>query len=188
MQSRPFEERVLGGGIVIELLAAGWATSDLYRHSLPNSGFDWMRHCASKVAFNTHMVPSDTLYMEYRIEEICRSRGRTGEAIITVDVHTENKDSVVCCAAPYERCSIGPNQRTRTDPWACNSTTLCSFLGASPCLNQTPGIPTSPFVSAAHIGDSLCLTLNRDRRGATWKFFLELLCQKPPRPNGQLWP
>src|ERR1700678_1133827 len=31
MQTRPFGERILGGGMLIGLLAAGWANADLYR-------------------------------------------------------------------------------------------------------------------------------------------------------------
>src|ERR1700691_6431798 len=30
MQTRPYGERILGGGMLIGLLAAGWASSDLY--------------------------------------------------------------------------------------------------------------------------------------------------------------
>jgi acyl dehydratase len=97
MQSRPFGERVLGGGIVIGLLAAGWAASDLYRQLVAEFGIRWTAALGVESRFQHHIIPGDTLYMEYRIEAVRPSRSRTGQAIMTVGMHTENQDAVVCC-------------------------------------------------------------------------------------------
>ena len=41
MQTRPFGERILGGGMLICLLATGWAESDLYRRLVSHYGVRW---------------------------------------------------------------------------------------------------------------------------------------------------
>jgi acyl dehydratase len=98
MQTRPFGERILGGGMLICLLATGWAESDLYRRLVSEYGVRWTAALGVEGRFLAPFYPGDTLYIVHTIEDIRVSKSRPGQAIMTVDMKGEKQDGVVSCS------------------------------------------------------------------------------------------
>ena len=84
MQTRPYGERILGGGMLIGLLAAGWASADLYRQLVSDYGVRWTAALGVEGRFLAPFFPGDTLYVVYTIDHIRASKSRPGQAIMTV--------------------------------------------------------------------------------------------------------
>ena len=97
MQTRPFGERILGGGMLIGLLAAGWASADLYRQLVSDYGVRWTAALGVEGRFLAPFFPGDTLYVVYTIDHIRASKSRPGQAIMTVGMKGEKQDGVVSC-------------------------------------------------------------------------------------------
>jgi acyl dehydratase len=113
MQSRPFGERILGGGIVLGLLAAGWAGSDLYRQLISDFGVRWTAALNIEGSFKKYIQPGDTLYMVYSIDDVRVSSTRPGQSIMTVGMRGENQHEEVCCLgtlkAMFDRPGLSSN-------------------------------------------------------------------------------
>jgi acyl dehydratase len=97
MQSHPYGERILGGGIIIGLLAAGWAGSDLYRRLVSDYGVRWTAALGIEGTFEKPFYPGDTLYIVHTIEHVRTSASRPGQAIMTIGMRGENQIAEVCC-------------------------------------------------------------------------------------------
>jgi acyl dehydratase len=97
MQSHPFGERILGGGVIIGLLAAGWAVSDLYRVLVSDYGVRWTAALGIEGRFEKPFFPGDTLYVVHRIDAVRVSASRPGQAIMTVGMRGENQHGDACC-------------------------------------------------------------------------------------------
>lgn len=97
MQSHPFGERILGGGIILGLLAAGWSVSDLYRALVSDYGVRWTAALGIEGRFERPLFPGDTLYMVYRIEDVRASASRPGHGIMTIGMQGENQHGDQCC-------------------------------------------------------------------------------------------
>lgn len=98
MQTRPYGERILGGGMLICLLAAGWAESDLYRRLVSDYGVRWTAALGVEGKFLAPFFPGDTLYIVHSIDDIRISRSRPGQAIMSVGMKGEKQDGVVSCS------------------------------------------------------------------------------------------
>ena len=103
MESRPYGERILGGGILIGLLAAGWSTSDLYRRLVADYGVRWTAALGVEGRFKSPFYPGDTLYMVHRVDDVRASGTRPGQAIMTVGMSGENQHGDTCCVGVFER-------------------------------------------------------------------------------------
>jgi acyl dehydratase len=98
MQSTEYGERILGGGMLIGLLAAGWAGSDLYRRLVSDYGVRWTAALGVDGNFLNPFFPGDTLYIVHSVNDIRVSKTRAGQAIMSVGMSGENQDGVICCA------------------------------------------------------------------------------------------
>lgn len=102
MQTRPYGERILGGGMLIGLLAAGWASSDLYRQLVSDYGVRWTAALGVEGRFLAPFYPGDTLYIVHSIDHIRVSKSRPEQAIMSVGMKGENQDGVVCCSGTLQ--------------------------------------------------------------------------------------
>jgi acyl dehydratase len=97
MQTRPYGERILGGGMLIGLLAASFASSDLYRQLVSDYGMRWIGGLGIEGNFLAPFYPGDTLYGVHSIDHIRVSKSRPDKAIMFVGMKGEKQDDVVCC-------------------------------------------------------------------------------------------
>jgi acyl dehydratase len=110
MQSTDFGERILGGGIVIGLLAAGWATSDLYRELVVDHGVRWTAALGIEGRFLHPLFPGDTLYIVHSVDDVRASGSRPGQGIMSVGMQGENQDGEICCVGTLRAMFDRPGQ------------------------------------------------------------------------------
>ena len=94
MQTRPYGERILGGGMLIGLLAASFASSDLYRQLVSDYGMRWIGGLGIEGNFLAPFYPGDTLYGVHSIDHIRVSKSRPDKAIMFVGMKGEKQDDV----------------------------------------------------------------------------------------------
>ncbi len=120
MQSHPFGERILGGGVIIGLLAAGWAVADLYRVLVSDYGVRWTAALGIEGRFEKPFFPGDTLYVVHRIDDVRVSASRPGQGIMTVGMRGENQHGDTCCVgtlrAMFDRPGLEGAGLDGTDP------------------------------------------------------------------------
>lgn len=97
MQTRPYGERILGGGILIGLVAASFPSSDLYRRLVSDYGMRWIGGLGLEGNFLAPFYPGDTLYGVHSIDHIRVSKSHPDKAIMFVGMKGEKQDGVVCC-------------------------------------------------------------------------------------------
>ena len=67
MQKTEYGERILGGGVVIGLVAAGWANSALNHSLIADFGVRWRAALGIDAKFVGPVQPGDTLYFVYTL-------------------------------------------------------------------------------------------------------------------------
>src|SRR5690348_1025810 len=90
MESMPYGERIMAGGLVIALTAAGWANCQLY-HKLAEMGLRWKAALGIESKFRNPVFPGDTLYGVYTIQSVRASGSMPGFGIMAVGMRTENQ-------------------------------------------------------------------------------------------------
>lgn len=95
MASRPFGERILGGGIIIGLLAAGWANAELYRRLVEDHHVRWTAALGIEGKFRKPVFPGDTLYVVYTVDNVRASKSQPDQGIMAVGMRGENQDDEV---------------------------------------------------------------------------------------------
>jgi acyl dehydratase len=96
MQGTEYGERILGGGVVIGLVAAGWANAELSRSLLADYGVRWRAALGIDARFVAPVQPGDTLYFVYTLSAARESKSRPGCGVITVEMKVENQRDEVC--------------------------------------------------------------------------------------------
>jgi acyl dehydratase len=96
MQGTEYGERILGGGVVIGLVAAGWANAELSRTLLTDYGVRWRAALGIDARFVSPVQPGDTLYFVYTLSAARESKSRPGCGVITVEMKVENQRDEVC--------------------------------------------------------------------------------------------
>lgn len=96
MQGTEYGERILGGGVVIGLVAAGWANAELSRSLLTDYGVRWRAALGIDARFVSPVQPGDTLYFVYTLSAARESKSRPGCGVITVEMKVENQRDEVC--------------------------------------------------------------------------------------------
>jgi acyl dehydratase len=114
MQTRSYGERILGGGILIALVSASWASSDLCRQLVSDYGVRWTAGLGIEGNLLAPFYPGDTLYGVHSIDHIRVSNSRPDQAIMSVGMKGENQDGVVCCSgtlrAMFDRPELAAGQ------------------------------------------------------------------------------
>lgn len=96
MQETEYGERILGGGVVIGLVAAGWANAALSHSLLADYGVRWRAALGIDARFVAPVQPGDTLYFVYTLSAARESKSRAGCGVMTVEMKVENQRDEVC--------------------------------------------------------------------------------------------
>jgi acyl dehydratase len=96
MQQTEYGERILGGGVVVGLVAAAWANSALSQSLLADHGVRWRAALGLDAKFVAPVQPGDTLYFVYTLSGVRASKSHEGCGVLTVEMKVENQRDELC--------------------------------------------------------------------------------------------
>jgi acyl dehydratase len=96
MENTEYGERILGGGVVVGLVAAGWANAALNHSLIADYGVRWRAALGLDARFVGPVQPGDTLYFVYTLNAARESKSRPGCGVMTVEMKVENQRDEVC--------------------------------------------------------------------------------------------
>lgn len=96
MSTQPYGERLFGGSLLVGMMGAGWATSDIYRRLVSDHGVRWTAALGMEARFEKPFFPGNTLYMEHSIDDVRESKSRPGYGVMKVGMTAENEHGDVC--------------------------------------------------------------------------------------------
>lgn len=96
MQQTSYGERILGGGVVIGLVAAAWANSALAQRLTTDFNVRWRAALGIDSRFLSPVQPGDTIYFLYTLSTARESRSHPDWGIMTIEMRVENQRDEVC--------------------------------------------------------------------------------------------
>ena len=96
MEKTKYGERILGGGVVIGLVAAAWANSKLSQELLSDFGVRWRAALGIDSKFISPVQPGDTLYFVYTLTAVRASKSQEGCGVMTIEMKVENQRDELC--------------------------------------------------------------------------------------------